>query len=196
MNLSRGPLASAFMRAAIVLMVLSAPAACGPVRRPDGRVGLVAERERAPDFRAQDQHGAVRTLAEFRGHPVVLYFYPRDGTPGCTREACAFRDAWDRIAATGAQVLGVSTDSVASHRRFADEHHLTFPLLADPEGRIADQYGVRRVMGFDARVTFIIDATGQVVRVYPSVDPAIHADEVVRVLQGLAGSPSPPPPST
>jgi peroxiredoxin Q/BCP len=143
--------------------------------------------ETAPDFRAQDQQGATRTLTEFRGHPVVLYFYPRDGTPGCTREACAFRDAWDRIAATGAQVIGVSSDSVGSHRHFAEEHHLTFPLLADPDGHISDLYGVRRFLGFDARVTFIIDSNGHVTRVFPSVDPAIHADEVIRTLQSLAG---------
>lgn len=176
---------------AVVVLTAIAMGACGPVRRPDGREGLVTEHEAAPAFRAQDQRGAYRTLAEFRGHPVVLYFYPRDGTPGCTHEACAFRDAWSRIAATGATVVGVSTDSVASHRRFADEHQLAFPLLADPDGRIADRYGVRRVMGFDARITFVIDGNGRVVRVYPSVDPAVHADEVVHMLETLQGSAAP-----
>ena len=173
-----------------VLFSLVSLGACGPVRRRDGGVGLVTTHETAPDFRALDQHGAQRTLAEFRGHAVVLYFYPRDGTPGCTREACAFRDAWDRIAATGAQVLGVSSDDVASHRRFADEHHLAFPLLADTDGRIADAYGVRRIFGLDARVTFVIDAGGRVMRVFPNVDPAIHADEVIRVL--TTNAPAPP----
>jgi thioredoxin-dependent peroxiredoxin len=174
-------------RGALVVTAL-ALAACGPVRRPGGGTGLVGVNEVAPGFEALDQQGATRSLAEFRGHPVVLYFYPRDGTPGCTREACAFRDAWTRIAATGATVLGVSSDSVASHRRFADEHHLTFPLLADPEGRIADRYGVRRTLRYDSRVTFLIDAGGHVSRVYPNVDPAVHADEVVRALEAMTGS--------
>src|SRR5262245_22865711 len=132
---------------AIALLALAATgvavcATCGPVQRPDGGYGLLAARARAPGFAARDQDGHTRTLTEFRGRAVVLYFYPRDGTPGCTREACAFRDVWRRLAATGAQVLGVSTDDVAAHARFAREHHLPFPLLADPGGRIADLYGV------------------------------------------------------
>jgi peroxiredoxin Q/BCP len=144
---------------------------------------LVRVHDVAPDFSAPDQSAHARTLREFRGHPVVLYFYPRDGTPGCTREACAFRDAWDRLAQAGAQVIGVSSDDVASHRRFADEHHLGFPLLADSDGRIADSYGVRRIFGLDARVTFVIDREGRVAQVYPNVDPAVHADEVIRALR-------------
>jgi peroxiredoxin Q/BCP len=113
-----------------------------------------------------------------------LYFYPRDGTPGCTREACAFRDAWTRLAATGAQVIGVSSDDVASHARFAREHHLSFPLLSDDGGAIARAYGVRRTFGLESRVTFIIDAEGRVARVFANVDPAVHADQVIAALQG------------
>jgi peroxiredoxin len=90
----------------------------------------------APDFRARDQSGRERTLVENRGHTVVLFFYPRDGTPGCTREACSLRDVWNRFEAVDARVLGVSTDDVASHATFAREHHLTFPLLADPDSVI------------------------------------------------------------
>jgi peroxiredoxin len=97
---------------------------------------LLAPGMRAPDFRARDQSGRERTLVENRGHTVVLFFYPRDGTPGCTREACSLRDIWNRFEAVDARVLGVSTDDVASHATFAREHHLTFPLLADPDGVI------------------------------------------------------------
>jgi peroxiredoxin Q/BCP len=126
----------------------------------------------------------VRTLAEFQGRVVILYFYPRDGTPGCTREACAFRDSWTRLAGTGAQVLGVSSDDVASHAHFARDHHLPFPLLADTDGRIARAYGVGSTFGLDARVTFIIDASGRILRVFPHVDPAIHANEVISAITG------------
>ena len=136
----------------------------------------------APDFHAPDQTGRERSLSEFRGKPVVLYFYPRDGTPGCTREACAFRDAWSRLSATGAEVVGVSSNSVASHAEFAHQHGLQFPLLADTHGRIAEAYGVGSFLGMDSRVTFIITPDGHVAKVFPHVDPAIHADEVISVL--------------
>jgi peroxiredoxin Q/BCP len=133
----------------------------------------------------RDQSGATRTLAAERGHPVVLYFYPRDATPGCTREACAFRDAWSRYQAAGAQVFGVSSDDVDSHRAFAAEHQLPFPLLADTEAHIADAYGVPHMGGFMQRVTFLIGADGKVARVFPSVDPGVHADEVLAAIAAL-----------
>jgi peroxiredoxin Q/BCP len=136
----------------------------------------------------QDQTGRVRTLAEYRGRPVVLYFYPRDGTPGCTREACAFRDAWDRLQATGAVVLGVSTDDVESHRRFHAEHRLPFELLSDVDGEVARRYGVPVRLGLAARVTFLIDGEGVVRRVFEDVDPAVHADEVIDAITALATS--------
>lgn len=136
----------------------------------------------APAFSAKDQDGRVRTLEEFRGTTVVLYFYPKDATPGCTKEACAFRDAWARIERSGAQVLGVSTDSVQSHASFAREHNLPFPLLSDPDGHILNAYGVRGALGFAKRVTFLIDASGKITRVFPDVDPAVHVDEVLAAL--------------
>lgn len=145
----------------------------------------VAAHDPAPAFEAPDQSGRIRTLAEFRGRAVVLYFYPRDGTPGCTEEACAFRDAWDRLEEAGAVVVGVSTDDVDSHRAFAREHELPFPLLADPEGRIADAYGVDRSLGFVRRVTFVIDGGGVVRRVFEDVDPGVHVEEVLEVLASL-----------
>ncbi|MBX3126144.1 MAG: redoxin domain-containing protein [Polyangiaceae bacterium] len=141
----------------------------------------------APAFSAPDESGTLRSLREFRGRAVVLYFYPKDGTPGCTKQACAFRDAWDRLQATGAIVLGVSLDSVESHAAFKAEHRLPFPLLSDLDGRILEAYGVpRSPQGYAARTTFIIDARGVIRRIFPEVDPALHIDEVLPVLQQLA----------
>lgn len=139
----------------------------------------------APEFMLQDQSGRVRQISEYRGSPVVLYFYPRDGTPGCTAEACAFRDAWERIQGTGAVVLGVSTDDVASHLAFHDEHQLPFDLLSDPDGRVAAQFGVPMRMGMASRITFIVDDEGVVRRAFEDVDPGIHADEVIAALDDL-----------
>ncbi|MGF1468404.1 MAG: peroxiredoxin [Sandaracinaceae bacterium] len=149
---------------------------------PTRAAGLRAEGTAAPAFEAPDQSGALRTLEAERGNPVVLYFYPRDATPGCTAEACAFRDAWARYEEAGVQVFGVSTDSVESHRAFAEEHGLPFPLLADPEARIADAYGVPHIGGFMRRVTFLIDADGRIARVFDQVDPGVHAEEVLSAL--------------
>lgn len=146
---------------------------------------LLTAGTRAPAVSAPDQDGHVRTLAEFRGHPVVLYFYPRDATPGCTVEASGFRDAWARYQAAGAQVLGVSFDDVASHARFAHDQRLPFPLLADPRGEIVASYGVPHSGSFASRVTFLIDREGVVRRVFPQVDPGAHADEVLQAIQAL-----------
>lgn len=154
------------------------------------REGLVEVGERAPAFQVPDQAGRDRTLAEFAGQPVVLYFYPKDATPGCTREACAFRDAWDRLQAAGAVVLGVSRDDVASHARFAREHDLPFPLLADTDGEVVRAYGVGESFGMPNRVTFLIGPDGLVRRVYPRVDPGVHADEVIAALRELTADPS------
>lgn len=166
----------------IALFMLLATA-CGGARSAGTLLNAGAE---APDFMAMDQSGEVRQLRLLaREKPVVLFFYPRDGTPGCTQEACAFRDAWDRLQAAGAVVIGVSTDDVWSHRHFADEHDLPFPLLADPDGNVLRLYGVPTRMGMAARVTFVIDAEGQIARVFPDVDPAVHVDEVLDALAQL-----------
>ncbi|HEY8428898.1 MAG TPA: peroxiredoxin [Sandaracinaceae bacterium] len=160
--------------------------ACGAPQQ-GGPDGLLEPGTPAPDFMAQDQHGEVRQFRILnRNRPVVLFFYPRDGTPGCTREACAFRDAWDRLQATGAIVVGVSTDDVESHARFAEEHDLPFPLLADPDGHVLRAYRVPSRLGMAARVTYIVGADGRIARVFPEVDPAVHADEVIAALNELA----------
>jgi len=147
--------------------------------------GMPAVGSPAPGIMLQDQSGRVRTLAEYRGHPVVVYFYPRDATPGCTHEACAFRDAWDRLQATGTVVLGISADDVQSHLSFHDEQHLPFDLLADPENTAANAYGVPVHVGIESRVSFLVDANGNVAHVFPDVDPAIHCDEVLAAIAAL-----------
>lgn len=163
-------------------LVVACGGSCGSSQSGTERASLIRVGETAPPFSAQDQDARTRTLAELRGRPVVLYFYPRDATPGCTREACAFRDAWDRLSATGAQVIGVSTDDVASHRAFATEHRLQFPLLADVDETIVRAYGVPSTLGMAARVTVIIGRDGRVTHVFPNVDPAVHVDEVLAAL--------------
>lgn len=155
--------------------------------------GLLAVGTTAPDRALQDQTGAERTLASFRGNPVVVYFYPRDGTPGCTREACAFRDAWDRYEQAGVRLVGVSADDVESHARFAREHQLPFPLLADVDGSLAEAFGVRRHLGMASRVTFVLDREGVVRSVFRDVDPGVHANEVLAEVArlGLVVPPNP-----
>lgn len=144
----------------------------------------------APDFSLPDGQGESVALEDFRGRPVVLYFYPKDLTPGCTQEACGFRDAHANIADAGAVLLGVSPDSSASHARFAAKHALPFPLLADAGGVVATAYGVwkekslygRRYLGVE-RTTFLIDARGRIARIWPRVKVAGHAGEVLAAVR-------------
>ena len=174
------------MRSRLVALLLSLGlVACAEVKRPDGGTGLLAPKDRAPAFSAPDQNGKTRTLAEFAGRPVVLFFYPRDGTPGCTKEACAFRDKWSKLEASGAVVIGVSRDSVEKHRAFAEEHKLQFPLLSDDDGAMCRSYGVNTTLGMASRVTFIIDRSGTIARTFADVSPATHADEVLAAVAAL-----------
>jgi peroxiredoxin Q/BCP len=147
----------------------------------------------APDFTVPDQTGQAVTLAAFRGRAVVLYFYPRDNTPGCTVEACAFRDEHAVLEKHNAVVLGVSTDSVESHGKFAQKYTLPFPLLADTDRRIVTAYGVwgeKRFMGRSYqsthRVTFLIDRAGRIAAIWPKVKPATHAREVLERLAAIS----------
>jgi peroxiredoxin Q/BCP len=132
----------------------------------------------APTFRAVAHDGTMVDLAELRGRPVVVYFYPKDETPGCTREACAFRDAWEKLAKRNVALIGVSGDDAASHRAFAERHKLPFWLVSDADGRIASAFGVPRVFGLTARHTIVIGRDGRVTHVHRSVDPMNHADEI------------------
>lgn len=149
----------------------------------------------APNFSLPDQNGKLQQLSDYRGKWVVLYFYPKDGTPGCTTEACSFRDDITQIHAMGAVVLGVSVDDTDSHAQFAQKHHLPFPLLADQHGSVATQYGsLINLMLFKIakRNTFIINPKGDIAKVYTSVDATNHATLVLSDLSTLTGMPVPP----
>ena len=145
--------------------------------------------DEAPDFTTLTQAGTAVSLREFRGKRVVLYLYHRDNTPGCTLEACGFRDAWAQVQAKGAVVLGVSTDSVKSHAGFARRFKLPFPLLADEDKAIVNAYGVwgeksfmgRKFMGIQ-RVTFLIGPDGRIERIWTEVKTARHAAEVLAAI--------------
>lgn len=153
---------------------------------------LIEEGDRAPDFTLPADDGTQVRLADLAGHPVVLYFYPRDNTPGCTRQAAGFRDALPEFQAAGAVVLGISPDGVASHARFRDRHDLNFRLLADPDHSVAELYGAWREksafgvqkMGLE-RTTFLVDPSGRVARVWRKVKVDGHAQEVLAALSSL-----------
>jgi peroxiredoxin Q/BCP len=150
---------------------------------------VIEEGQEAPDFELTSDAGERVRLSEFRGKPVVLYFYPRDDTPGCTKQACAIRDSYDDFTERGAVVLGVSPDQESSHVRFKEKHGLPFTLLADPEHEVAEQYGVwgerkymgRTYMGIE-RSTFLIDEDGRVAKVMRRVKPDTHAEQVLAAL--------------
>lgn len=150
---------------------------------------MVSEGDPAPDFRLPADDGRMYTLTDFRGKKVVLYFYPKDDTPGCTREACSFRDNLGRVSSKGAVVLGVSKDDLDSHAKFRKKYALTFPLLSDPDGKVLNAYGVwkekslygKTFMGVE-RTTFIIDEKGRIAKVFPRVKVDGHVDEVLGAL--------------
>jgi peroxiredoxin Q/BCP len=152
---------------------------------------MVAEGSPAPDFELQSDAGETVRLSDFRGSPVVLYFYPKDDTPGCTTQACGIRDAYGEFEAAGAVVLGVSPDSETKHVKFRDKYELPFALLADTDHAVAERYGVwgeKKYMGRTylgvKRWTFVIDADGTVKKVLPDVKPATHAADVLQILRG------------
>jgi peroxiredoxin Q/BCP len=153
--------------------------ACAAPQRPDGGQGLLSAGTPAPELRAADHQGRPVDLKAERGRPVVVFFYPKDGTPGCTREACSFRDVWKRYEEAQVRVFGVSSDDDASHRKFAEEHKLPFPLVADTSGEWARAFGVSSTLGMYQRVTFLIGADGNLRKVYPNVDPGVHAEQVL-----------------
>lgn len=133
----------------------------------------------APDFTAKSQDGKDVKLSSFKGHPVLVYFYPKDETPGCTKEACSFRDAWNDLDKKGVVLIGISADSDASHKAFAEHHKLPFTLVSDPEGKIAAQFGVPFHLGTTARQTFVINADGTIKKIYRQVDVSTHAKDVM-----------------
>ena len=139
-----------------------------------------------PDLTGSDQNGQPIRLKALQGKPLLVFFYPKAGTPGCTKEACAFRDAWLQYESAGVQVVGVSHDSVADQAAFAREHGFKFPLVSDSEGRWGQAFGVPlRVWKFYSRISFLIGRNGIVAKTYLDVDPGVHASQVLADARGL-----------
>ena len=163
--------------------------ACGgrqhPAAGPTDKDGLLAVGTELPDLVALDQNGKEHHLHEARGGFAVVYFYPKDSTPGCTKEACAIRDVWNLFENAGVHVYGVSADDVASKADFAKEYKLTFPLLADTERRWIDAFGVPTTLGMAKRVTFLLDRQGKVAKVYRDVDPGVHAKQLLADIDAM-----------
>ena len=143
----------------------------------------------APDFHLDDANGTSHSLADYTGKWTVLYFYPKDDTPGCTTEACGFRDARDQLTELGAEVVGISKDDASAHDKFKMKYNLNFTLLSDPEGKTIEAYGTwgKKMFGREGilRKTFIIDPKGQVVKVYGRVTPLGHGEQVIEELKRL-----------
>jgi peroxiredoxin Q/BCP len=174
--------------AAFAMVLLIAGIAAVFMRPRSAKAAMLNVGDEAPNFTtdaiAGDQTIPVR-LIDYRGRRVVLYFYPKDNTPGCTREACAFRDGYAKLQSWGITVFGCSVDGADSHRAFARKYGLPFPLLVDPDKKIAKAYGADNgipILGLDKRVTYVIGEDGRVAAVYPQVDPATHANEIIHDL--------------
>ncbi|MEP6847512.1 MAG: thioredoxin-dependent thiol peroxidase [Acidobacteriota bacterium] len=151
---------------------------------------MLKEGDKAPDFSGTDQDGKKVKLADYKGKRVVLYFYPKDDTPGCTKEACSFRDSDQTFAKEGIKVFGVSTDDEKSHQKFISKFQLPFDLIADTDKKIVEKYGVwgeksmygKKYMG-TIRKTFLIDEKGKIVKIFDKVNVAEHADEVLKAFK-------------
>lgn len=155
---------------------------------PAAANALLQAGEMAPDFMLADGAGRIRQLSEWRGSWLILYFYPRDDTPGCTAEAVAFRDRLPEFTSLKAQVVGISVDSSDSHRAFASQHGLNFPLLADTDGQVSRRYGALNnfaIIKFAKRHTYLIDPDGRIASVYRDVEPSRHAGELIADLKRL-----------
>jgi len=188
------------MRVIMMVAIVLGVAGLGAVAfRPRiARAAMLVVGAAAPDFHSHMVNGDQVTpvsLADFHGRKLVLYFYPKDDTPGCTKEACAFRDGYARFHAAGIAVLGCSIDSADSHKAFIKKYGLPFSLLLDPDRSIARAYGADNgipILGLDRRVTYVIGEDGLILKVYPSVDPGIHASQIIHDL-GADRPPSPTP---
>lgn len=179
-----------FVRAQLAIFGMSALlGACGPVTRPDGGSGLLPVGTMAPDVTGERADGSSARLSALRGSQAVVYFYPADETPGCTKEACAFRDTFKSYEALHVTIFGVSRDSEESHDEFRSKHALPFPLVADENGAVAHAYGVSSTLGLASRVTFLIGADGRIARVWPDVDPGVHAKEVLAAVHAASAPP-------
>ncbi|MDX2128872.1 MAG: peroxiredoxin [Chloroherpetonaceae bacterium] len=147
---------------------------------------ILSENQEAPDFALKSDNGNTVTLSQFKGKSaVVLYFYPKDGTPGCTKEACSFRDKMDAFEATGIEVIGISTDDIESHEEFRKNEKLNFTLVSDESKEVSKRYGVLGSIGLAKRVTFLIDREGIIRKVFQEVKPESHAEEVMSAAKAL-----------
>jgi len=153
---------------------------------------MLKEGTKAPDFTAQDQNEKTHSLKDYEGKWVLLYFYPRDDTPGCVKEACAIRDTWAEFKKAGITVLGMSGDTTASHKKFADKYELPFTLLADPERKIMKKYkaiGTRKMFGREyqgiIRSSYLINPKGNIAKAYPKVKPDMHADQILEDIKTI-----------
>ncbi len=153
---------------------------------------MIQEKMKAPDFNLLDEDGIPHTLSEYHGAPLILYFYPKDNTPGCTTEACSFRDDYSAYEKAKVTILGVSADSVKSHKKFKEKYQLPFTLLSDPEHTVCEAYGVwaekqmmgKKYMGI-LRTTFVINKNGEIAKVFEGVKPSEHSKEVLEVVKNL-----------
>jgi peroxiredoxin Q/BCP len=173
----------------ILLLILAIVALVFLISKQSEAANTPKPGDTAPDFRLVDQNGTIRSLSDFSGQWVVLYFYPKDDTPGCTKEACSFRDDLTTLEKLGAKVVGVSVDDSDSHSKFASKYHLPFPLLADADGKVADSYGALTnllLLKIAKRYTFLIDPKGKIAKVYLSVDTSRHSQEIVDDLKKLS----------
>jgi peroxiredoxin Q/BCP len=187
--ISRGYITSEMRLFLTIVVILAAAGLAAALLRPrEARAATLAVGEQAPDFSTSavvgDQTISIH-LIEYRGHRVVLYFYPKDNTSGCTKEACAFRDGYAKLRDWGITLFGCSVDSADSHRAFANKYRLPFPLLLDPDKKIAKAYGADNgipILGLDKRITYVIGEDGRIAAVYPQVDPRTHADQIIHDL--------------
>jgi peroxiredoxin Q/BCP len=179
----------------IGLIALAIVAVIVAIRPQFARAELLKEGQIAPPFTTQmitGEQEAPMSLADFHGRKVILYFYPKDETSGCTKEACAFRDGYARYTNAGLVVLGCSVDTADAHKDFIRKNSLPFPLLLDPDKKIATAYGAANgipILGLDRRITYVIDENGKIIKVYPSVDPSTHAIEILNDLGAADATP-------
>ncbi len=180
----------------IGLIIIAIIAVTVAIRPQFARAELLKEGQIAPPFTTQMVSGEQvnpMSLADFHGKKVILYFYPKDETSGCTKEACAFRDGYSRYTNAGLVVLGCSVDSADAHKDFIRKNSLPFPLLLDPDKKIATAYGAANgipILGLDRRITYVIDENGKIIKVYPSVDPSTHAIEILNDLGSADATPA------
>lgn len=173
----------------ILLLIIAVAALVFLISKQSQAANVPKSGDIAPAFRLTDQNGEIKKLSDFSGRWVVLYFYPKDDTPGCTKEACAFRDDLASLEKLGAKVVGISVDDSDSHAKFAAKYHLPFPLLADEDGKVAESYGALAnlfVVKIAKRYTFLIDPKGKISKVYLSVDTSRHSQEIVDDLKDLS----------